>query len=71
MDFLRRDRDFCLSESRGSRRDQEYFFPNLEFRDLTGFLSYKSRGSRREQDFFFQNLMFREGNENYKMKSHG
>ena len=44
MDFLRRDRDFCLSESRGSRR---------------------------ERDFFFQNLMFREGNENYKMKSHG
>ena len=45
MDFLRQDRDFCLSESRGSRRDQEYFF--------------------------LQNLMFREGNENYRMKSHG
>ena len=34
-------------------------------------MSYKSRGSRRERDFFFQNLMFREGNENYKIKSHG
>ena len=71
MNFLRRDRGFCLSESRGSRRDREYFFKNLKFREYTGFLYYKSRGSRRERDFFFQNLMFREGNENYKMKSHG
>ena len=71
MDFLRRDRDFCLSESLVSRRDREYIFLNLRVRDWTGFLSYKSRGSRRERDFFFQNLMFREENENYKMKSHG
>ena len=46
-----------LSKSGGSR--------------LNGILSYKSHGSRRERDFFFQNLKFREGNENYKMKSHG
>ena len=33
MNFSRRDRDFCLSESRGSRRDREYFFLNLRVRD--------------------------------------
>ena len=52
---------FCLSQSQGSRREQEFCSLNLKFRDENEIFLSISQGSRRDRDIFFQVSCFEMG----------
>ena len=51
----------CLSQSQGSRREQEFCSLNLKFRDENEIFLSISQGLRRDRDIFFQVSCFEMG----------